>query len=283
MNLKKLNKKKIAKKSKITTLPEYEKIGRLTIKLERWSWRSFDFAILLFSMFLYMAIAIEINPPTTYIEAFRTLMLLSFLMPGMILFIIWIIFMIVGASYEKIKTYNINNIIKQYFNELSKKPDEKKRNEILKHLTYNLSRIKNPFFAKFFIFIKPPSISKYIDFRTKDNKLKIEIIDRTLSLVHNSILHWKNHDIKDLYRKIGNHFENEDYLGLMKILNDNKNKFTDFDEIESEMESRAMSNKLKLFGKGFVAHARDIMYFLFIVAFLMYLFGVISSPIQFPF
>ena len=135
-----------SKKQKINPLEKYEKITGLTYWLNIKSGRLISLSLFLFFM-LFLLVYINAQsvktPDTNYLESvvypwsLNIMIIIVF-----ILFIIVGIFMGVAGLNEKYKKYDRKHAVKLHFYELSTNPDLKRKNEILKYITYNLERIE---------------------------------------------------------------------------------------------------------------------------------------------
>lgn len=201
-------------------LEEYEKIGNITLKIEKYGTLAIDMVMYIFLFVAYIGVfdytTDKSKKTGLYWEQINPILPDIFFIILFILLILAIILMFGARIYENHKKYNINKIIRLYFYELSKNPDKERKDEIIRHLTYNLWRIQDLCKTIRWRILQTTNYRYYFNVLKSKRKLISIIIDKVINFLNNSYIYLENEKISENYIKIGDCFEKEDYIGVYK-------------------------------------------------------------------
>ena len=198
------------------------------------------------------------------------------------LFFTSVVIMVITKLNEIFRQYDINYVIKQYFYELSEKPDEGRKKIIIRHLMYNIWRIRSKYAFRQLMILNTPFTRMFFNFLRKEEKIKVKLIDETVSLLGDTLLHWEIVENSTLYKQIGDCFEERKILRLNKIIKENNDKFCEFDKLKKDIERSKINSRIGKIGSWFSKYYKEIVYALFILTFILYIFGILPAPVNIP-
>ena len=260
-------------------------------KIDEWGKRLFFYFIITSFFYFYFSI-ISINQPESDIDLFFyenvypiTLDILIILSMIFILFAFSLI--VFGFFYKELKsrTYDKKRVVQLYLKELSDNPDKERKREILKHLTYNLLKLRDDFRGKFFF----PQYEWRQFLRIINNKCKFQfqIIDKFLYFIENAVILLKIDEYKDFINQVGSLIINEDFHGLNELYKTNDELFKkivklreDFNFTKSKKRIKKIKNAIKFTSDNYRAVIAFILVLLF---FYLLLTGEVSKIFNYLF
>jgi hypothetical protein len=274
--------KKAVNKDKIK-LEAYEKIGNLFYKYDRWGEISLYFSLLFFFLLGYFFI-ISISPNTPeFFNNYLLIISIFLLCAAMISLVASVLLMYIGIGYAWIKSkdYDKNEVIRLYLNELSSGPDVLRRWEILKHLTYNLMKLK---------FERKRGLRLLCNFLWRpftkisrtDLRFKSNVINKVIIFIQDATVFLDFGQYKEILTEIGDCIKQNDYRGITKIFKANKDLLDSIDEIKKETKMirlRTGLKKTKDYVEWTAEHGRKLIYILMIlIASILFFLGKIPLP-----
>lgn len=266
-------------------LEKYEKIGNLTYKLDNYSGTVFTislFSFLMLGMYLFIYFFGKRTPDniedyaTTIPLILTTLTLITFGLMSVSAILQWS-----GMGYKRFKKYNINQIVKLYFYELAENPERKRKWEILKHLTYNLRRLKDQGKSNFSL-VTPYNWKLYHKIGVNCRKFNLNTINRVTDFIEDSTIYLDRYQTPQLLKHLGDCFEKENYRGIAKKLNESKDIFQKIDELKDEnvkIRSKERIERVKKSIEWISIHGRNLIWIaLIIILLILYFTGVLSVP-----
>lgn len=222
-------------------------------KLDKWGGRLFLYFIITFFFYIYFRV-ILINQPKSDIDLFfyknvypLTLNILIIL--SMIFILLASLIIALGFFYKELKsrTYDKKRVVQLYLKELSDNPDRNRKREILKHLTYNLLKLRDDFRLKL-IFFYPYEWKQFFKIYNNRCKFQYQIIDKFSYFIENAIVLLKIDEYKDFINQVGNLILNEDFHGLNQLYKTNDDLFKKIDKLREDFnftKSKKRIEKIK--------------------------------------
>lgn len=269
-------------RKKKDNVKKHEKIVELSVFLDAVTAKAFDFFILffLFGGLFFLLIFTNSTYTQEEIKSYVDLTTYAFIIPsfiGMVFGSFTFFLSLLNISFRK---YEIKEAIKDFFYELSEKPELKRRNKILKLLNFNLNRLRSFAINNGISLMSRPSMRGYNNYIKKGDLMKVEIIDRVTNLINDPTTYWLDFDYSNIFKKFGDAFVKKDYKTMLNIIEENKENFTQFDKFKNEFEKSKIGNKLKSTLLWISRHLKEILIFIIIVSYILTYLGIIPNPIN---
>lgn len=269
-------------------LVNYEKIANLTYRFDKYIGKSVTFSLLfigLVLLFSYMLIYGKREPGDELFYELIIPLSINILLIFFLLFLIFVIIFFFASLFNDNRKYNIQKILRLLFYELSENPEEKRKEEIIRHLSYNLQKLgKNIFRPTGFGVLIHYNWRTYFKIYKDKNLLNLKIINDIIDLIHD--YHLYSFNIERIYfRDIGNYLENFQFIEISKILIKIKNRFNDIKKITEfpKKNKKERLGNIKIKVEWVSKIGKDLVYIFVSLLILWYLLsqGVIP-PIPFP-
>jgi len=270
----------------VNSIKQYEKIGNFAYKLDVNTNRIFMIAIFLLLLLVSYLFIIFIGEPKTTQDFWFYENILSWLIPGLLysssfFLIITVILQWIGFGYKKFKKWNVREIIKLYFYELSKNPVDDRKWEIIKHLSFNLQKLE-------MIERKNVGSLRNRDWRIYNRinrsylRFRVNIINRIINLIEDAVIFLDDNLYSQLFCEIGDYIEKNDYKKISNIMLDNTKIFQTIEEIKDDSYNGSKDRLLKARKRieWVSIHGRNLTWILLIIL-LLYLYFSGSLP-SFP-
>lgn len=224
------------KKEEKEIIEKYEKIGNFTFKLDKYVGRVI-FAIIIIILIVFYSLLIIYSEEKQHGPISEEIMLLINLYFSILAYIFLILIFIsylllfVARLYKKRTKYDMEKVIKLYFYELTKNPKKDRLDEIVKHLSYNIWRLRDDY-KGYYQFYRPYNWKIYYKIQRNSQKFKINTIDRILSFLQDVIICLEKYP-SSLLKKIGNSFEDRNFRRIAKILSENKDICDELNKIKN--------------------------------------------------
>ena len=273
----------------ISVIEQYEKIGNRAYLLDRISGYLFTGAILLLltlGLYLFFIIAGKQNAPEND-EFYRNILpiLIQFLLYSSTALLLGsLIFQWSALGYKKLKNkqYEKTEVIRLYLIELSNNPESSRKGEIIKHLIYNLIRLKETEGKKDFVLLNHYHWKTYHKIGHKAFKFQTNIILKTISFIEEAVIFLNLDDYKLQLLEIGELIKKKDYRGIANLFMKNQELFNKIEEMKRESKLIGMKGNLKKVKNLFEwisIHGRNwIAIIILIILFILFILGRIQIP-----
>jgi len=273
----------------LSVLEQYEKIGNRAYLLDRISGYFFTGVILLLStlgLYLLVIIANAQNVPEND-EFYKNILpiLIQILLYSLsILLVGSLIFQWGAIGYKRLKNqkYEKTEVIRLYLIELSNTTDSSRRGEIIKHLIYNLLRLKETEGKKDFVLLNHYHWKTYHKIGRKAFKFQTNIISKIISFIEDAVSFLNPDDYKLQLLEIGELIKKKDYRSIANLFMKNQELFNKIEEMKRESKLigiKGSYKKIKNLFEWISIHGRNwIAIIILIILFILFALGRIQVP-----
>lgn len=262
-----------------------EKIVNRAYDIDKWGRRLFGLSLILF-FFLFYTNSFRINNPQNefdrYIyENIIPLISMILLVSVMLLMLIVVLILFFGMLYKqrKEKSYDKKKVIQLLLLELTNNPDKKRKIEILKLLTYNITKLLDTFRMNLFYFHQYDWKQFFRIYRMR-SRFKFQIISKVSSFIEQAIVFLNINQYKDVFIQIGALLIKEDYPGLNQLLIKNDALFKEIEIVRKQTNLSSEKHRIEKVKNLIVFTSNNYRFVLLAMAILLFVYLLITGKLS---
>lgn len=267
------------------SLEQYEKFGNRAYSLDQIGGYFFTAAILIIlSLGLYLSL-IGINKSNSQDQYFSEnvipILVQIFVYSLTATLVCSLLFQWIGIAYIHTKKYNKNEIIQKYLDELKENQNPARKYEILKHLFFNLIRLRETEGKKDFVLLHNYRWKEIHKVGRRTLKFEIRIINKTIYFLEDAIIFLNLEDYRQILTDLSQLIYLKDYRGIADLLIKNEASFEKIEKMKKEVKMQGIKGnlrKIKIAFEWTSLHGRNwVAIIILIVLLILFLLGKIQT------
>jgi hypothetical protein len=262
-----------------------EKIVDRAFKIDKFGEKLIKWIIILFFFLLYVNLFL-INSPKSEIDKYiyeNIIPLISeiILVLAMILMVSVAIILFFSMFYKqkKGKSYDKKRVIQLLLLELTNNPDKKRKSEILKLLTFNLTKLLDDFRIGLINFSQY-DWKRFFRMNQMGLRFKFQTISKMSSFIEQAIIFLDIKQYKDTFVKIGALLINDDYHELNQLLIQNDTLFKEIEIIKKQTNLSSEKHRIQKVKNLIVFTSNNYKFVLLLLAVLLFIYLLLTGKLS---
>jgi hypothetical protein len=259
-----------------------ETIINRAYSIDKWGRRLFKYFIITLFLYFYVRLFFINQPENDFIYE-NVLPLTSTILIYLSMIFLYSAFIIIGICViykeRKSRTYDKKRVVQLYLKELNGNPNKERKREIIKHLTYNLIKLRDDFKVRFTFFYQY-DWKQFFRININRCKFQYQVINKFSNFIENAIILLDINEYKDFINQVGDLILNEDFNGLNQLYKTNNELFNKVDQLKEDFNFTKNKKRIKQIKNLIEFTSNNYKFVIVIILILIFIYFVVTGEVS---